>query len=208
MTEETKHKTKSVSTQSSTLEKKRPKFLRRKNKAYSKLGRGRKKKQIWRKPTGRDNKMREKRRGYPAVVSIGYRGTKISRDNLKNKQPVMILNIADLKKISKDNIAIIGKVGKKKKLEIAAEAKKMKIEIYNMNPDKYIEKNKKPEKSKKDTKKDDKKKSASEKGSELKEDKKTDSKKEAKAKAAEESATKEKKKSASEKGSELKEDKK
>jgi len=167
-----------------TEEKKRPKFLRRKNKAYSKLGKGRKKKQIWRKPTGRDNKMREKRRGYPAVVSIGYRGTKISRDALKNKQPVMIMNVSDLKKIKEAGIAVIGKVGKKKKLEIAAEAKRMKIEIYNMNPDKYIEKNKKPEKKKKEEKKDDKK----------DEKKKTDTKKpDTKAKAAEKSATKEKK---------------
>ena len=160
-------------------EKKRPKFLRRKNKAYSKLGRGRKKKQVWRKPTGRDNKMREKRRGYPAVVSIGYRGTKISRDTLKNKQPIMIMNVADLKNVKEAEIAIIGKVGKKKKPEIAAEAKKMKIDVYNMNLDKFIEKNKKPEKKKEVKKKDDKK--------------KDNAKKEAKAKAAEESATKEKK---------------
>jgi large subunit ribosomal protein L32e len=138
-------------------EKKTPKFLRRKNKAYSKLGKGRKKKQIWRKPTGRDNKMREKRRGYPAVVSIGYRGTKISRDTLKNKQPIIIMNISDLKKIKESGIAVIGAVGKKKKLEIAAEAKKMKIEIYNMNPDKFIEKNKKIKKEKTKDKKDDKK---------------------------------------------------
>jgi len=36
------------------------KFLRRTWSRYSKLGRKRKKKQKWRKPTGRDNKMREK----------------------------------------------------------------------------------------------------------------------------------------------------
>jgi large subunit ribosomal protein L32e len=158
-----------------TEKKKKPKFLRRKNKAYSKLGRGRKKKQVWRKPTGRDNKMREKRRGYPAVVSIGYRGTKISRDTLKNKQPIMVMNIADLKNIKESGIAIIGKVGKKKKLEIAVEAKKMKIEIYNMNPDKYIEKNKKVKKEKKveTKKKDDKKKSSNDKKKpKVKEDKK------------------------------------
>jgi large subunit ribosomal protein L32e len=159
-----------------TEEKKRPKFLRRKNKAYSKLGRGRKKKQVWRKPTGRDNKMREKRRGYPAVVSIGYRGTKISRDTLKNKQPIMVMNLADLKNVKESGIAIIGKVGKKKKLEIAAEAKKMKIELYNMNPDKFIEKNKKPEKKK----------------VEKKEDKKKQDTKKTEAKSTEKSVTKEK----------------
>jgi large subunit ribosomal protein L32e len=140
-----------------TNEKKKPKFLRRKVHAYSKLGKGRKKKQVWRKPTGRDNKMREKRKGYPATVSIGYGSEIKTKGMLKEKTPVTIRNIADLKKLNKKDIAVIGAVGKKKKLEIATEAKKMKIEIYNMNPDKFIEKNKKPEKKKKEEKKDDKK---------------------------------------------------
>ena len=138
-------------------ENKKPKFLRRKVHAYSKLGKGRKKKQVWRRPTGRDNKMREKRRGYPAVVAIGYGSEKTTKGMLKDKNPIKIMNISDLNKISKEDIAVIGAVGKKKKLEIAAEAKKMKIEIYNMNPDKFIEKNKKSEKKKVETKKDDKK---------------------------------------------------
>jgi ribosomal protein L32E len=38
------------------------KFLRRIWSRYSKLGKKRKKKQVWRKPRGRDNKMREKRK--------------------------------------------------------------------------------------------------------------------------------------------------
>jgi large subunit ribosomal protein L32e len=136
---------------------KKPKFLRRKTQAYSKLGKRRKKKQVWRKPTGRDNKMREKRKGRPAVVSLGYRSEKTSRNTLKNKKPVIIMNTSDLKKIKESEIAVIGAVGKKKKLKIAEEAKKMKIEIYNMNTDKFIEKNKKPEK-KKEEKKEEKKK--------------------------------------------------
>ena len=55
------------------------KFLRRIWKRYSKLGRKRKKEQKWRRPKGRDNKMREKRRGYPITVRIGYRGEKKER---------------------------------------------------------------------------------------------------------------------------------
>ena len=55
------------------VKKKKPKFLRRTWSRYSKLGKQRKKKQIWKAPKGRDNKMREKRKGYPAVVSIGYK---------------------------------------------------------------------------------------------------------------------------------------
>ena len=58
------------------------KFLRRTWNRYSKLGKRRKKKQVWRRPTGRDNKMREKRRGYPAVVSLGYRKEKNTRGKI------------------------------------------------------------------------------------------------------------------------------
>jgi large subunit ribosomal protein L32e len=154
-------------------ETKKPKFLRRKTHAYSKLGKGRKKKQVWRKPTGRDNKMREKRKGRPAVVSLGYGSAKISRNKLKNKIPIRIMNPNDLNKITNKNIAIIGAVGKKKKLEIAEQAKKMKIDIYNMNAEKFIEKNKKPEKKKIEKKKENKK---SEKKDEKKEENKTENK--------------------------------
>ncbi|MEK6817601.1 MAG: eL32 family ribosomal protein [Nanoarchaeota archaeon] len=117
------------------------KFLRRAWSRYAKLGKGRKKKQVWRKPTGRDNKMREKRKGYPATVSIGYRSNKKSRDKLLDKKPVNINNLKDLEKIKENEIAIIGRLGKKKKIEIANKAKEMNIKIYNMNPEKFLEKN-------------------------------------------------------------------
>ncbi len=148
-------------------EKKKPKFLRRKSFAYSKLGKGRKKKQVWRRPSGRDNKMREKRKGYPVVVSVGYKSDKISRGTLREKQPTIVMNIKDLDKIKESGIAIIGKIGKKKKLEIAKAAKEKKIEIYNMNAKKYLKKNTpKPKDKKTENKKDSKTKS------EIKENKK------------------------------------
>lgn len=117
------------------------KFLRRSWDRYSKLGKGRKKKQTWRKPTGRDNKMREKKKGYPVVVSIGYGTEKKSRGKLKEKKPVIVKNIKELEKIKENEIAVIGKVGKKKKMEIAKKAKEMKIKIYNMNPEKFLKLN-------------------------------------------------------------------
>lgn len=131
------------------------KFLRRISNRYSKLGKRRKKKQVWRRPTGRDNKMREKRKGYPAVVSLGYKKEKDSRGKLKGKNPIQINNLKDLEKLGKNDIAIIGNIGKKKKLEIAKIAKEKKIEIVNMNPEKYLIKNekKKPEKEEKEKKK-------------------------------------------------------
>jgi large subunit ribosomal protein L32e len=121
--------------------KKRPKFLRRKNQAYSKLGKRRKNKQVWRRPTGRDNKMREKRKGVPLTVSIGYRTDKIARGMLSEKVPVCILNVSQLKKIRENEIPVLANVGKKNKIEIAKEAEKMKIKIYNLNSKKFLKEN-------------------------------------------------------------------
>lgn len=121
------------------------KFLRRTWNRYSKLGKGRKKKQKWRNPTGRDNKMREMRRGYPAVISVGYKKNKNLRGTLDKKTPVIVNNIFDLENLGKNEIAIIGKVGKKKRLEILKIAKEKKIEVYNFNIEKFLKENKKPE---------------------------------------------------------------
>ena len=118
------------------------KFLRRDASRFSKFGNGRGKKATWRKPKGRDNKMREKRAGYPAVVSIGYGTDKKVKNKFNEKEVVEIRNLKDLEKISKDQVGLILGVGKKKKLEIAKKAKEMKIELRNMNPEKYLAKNK------------------------------------------------------------------
>ena len=74
-------------------------FIRRIWGRYSKLGKRRKKKQVWRRPTGRDNKMREKRRGYPSIVSIGYQKGKELKGKVQGKRPVRVENIKDLEKI-------------------------------------------------------------------------------------------------------------
>ena len=108
------------------------KFLRRTWGRYSKLGKGRKKKQTWRSPKGRHNKMREKEKGYPALVSVGYRKDKSTRGTIDNKKPVLVNNIKDLLSIKKDEIAIIGRVGKRNKIEMAKKARELKIQIQNL----------------------------------------------------------------------------
>ncbi len=141
------------------------KFLRRSWDRYSKLGKGRKKKQVWRKPRGRDNKMREKRKGYPVVVSIGYKkpGKKIDEKKL------IIMNVRDLNKVKENKIVIIGKVGTKKKIEIVKKANEKKIKIHNLNVKKFLkelekkEKKTKEKENKKPEKKPDKTKSKEEK---------------------------------------------
>jgi large subunit ribosomal protein L32e len=138
------------------------KFVRRTSSRYSKIGLRRKKKQVWRRPTGRDNKMREKRRGYPAVVSLGFRTEKKIRGQIGDKAPVMVKNIQDLEKVTKKDIAVLGKVGKKKKLEIAKKAKAKGIEFSNLNVKQLLKKAERSEKAKKpektETKKPEKKK--------------------------------------------------
>ncbi len=119
------------------------KFLRRNWNHKSKLGRKRKKKQVWRKPKGRHNKMREKIRGHSASVDVGYKKSKKARNKISGKKLIIIMNIMDLEKIKKDEIGIVGSVGRKKKVEIAAKAKEKKIILRNMNAEKFLEENKK-----------------------------------------------------------------
>ena len=115
-------------------------FLRRSWYRFSRLGKNRRKKQKWRNPTGRHNKLRKKRKGYSAVVSIGYSGDKKTRGKIEDKIPMIVHNIKDLEKIGKNRIAILGKVGVKKKIEIAKKAKEMKVKIVGLNADKLIKK--------------------------------------------------------------------
>jgi ribosomal protein L32E len=133
-----------------------PKFLRHTSHKYSKLGLRRKKKQIWRRPTGRDNKMREQRRGKPALVAIGYSGEKKLRGTIDEKTPILVKNITDLQKVQKNQIAILGKIGNKNKIEIAKKAKELKIQIYKLNPERFLKRNEKKTNSK-DKKNEDKK---------------------------------------------------
>jgi len=112
----------------------RKKFLRRTWSRYSKLGKGRKKKQKWRKPTGRDNKMREKTKGHPKIVSIGYKKSK----KMNKKNQILVRNIKDLEKVKENQIVIMGHIGKKKKIEIAKKAKEMKIPLQNLNTKKFL----------------------------------------------------------------------
>jgi len=114
------------------------KFLKRTWNRYSKLGKRRKKKQVWRRPKGRDNKMREKRKGYPIVVDVGYKKKMSERKNVR-----VVRNIGDLEKTEKNEMIIIGNIGKKKKIEIAKKAIKMKIPIQNINIKKFLKKSEK-----------------------------------------------------------------
>ena len=108
---------------------KKPKFVRRRMLAHSRLGRRRKKLQKWARP---------KRKGVPVCVSIGYGSDKKFRGKIQGKQPVFVENLKQLERVEKNQIAIIGKIGNKKKFEIAKKAKEKNIEIQNLNIEKFF----------------------------------------------------------------------
>ena len=110
-----------------------PKFLRRNWSFHSRLGKGRKNKQVWRRAKGRHNKVRLKRKGYPIKVMIGFRTPKEGRDLVQDMKPVRILNVRDLDKVGKGQTAFVGKVGNKKRIEILKAAKEKKISVANLN---------------------------------------------------------------------------
>jgi len=116
------------------------KFIRRNWTKASRLGKGRKKKQVWRAPKGRSNKSRLKRKGYPIKVMIGFREEEKERYLIGKQKPVIVNNLRDLEKIKHGEIAIVGKIGKKKRIEIAKMAKEKKIQVYNINVNKMLKK--------------------------------------------------------------------
>ncbi|MFH1290144.1 MAG: eL32 family ribosomal protein [Nanoarchaeota archaeon] len=108
------------------------KFVRQDSKRHSKIGKNRKKLQKWRKPKGRDSKMRLSRKSYPATVSVGYKTARKETGKIEGLIPVLVHNTKELEALSKDMIAIIAKVGAKKKLEIIKQAQEKKIKILNL----------------------------------------------------------------------------
>jgi len=111
------------------------KFLRRNTGFHIRIGKRKKRKQIWRKPTGRDNKMRESRKGRSPLVSIGYRKKK------ERKKIFTIYNLRELESMKKGDDVIIGKVGKKNKIEILKKAIEKNLNIQNINVKKFLKEN-------------------------------------------------------------------
>jgi large subunit ribosomal protein L32e len=107
------------------------KFLREGSSKHKKLGKGRKKKQKWRKPKGKHNKIREKRKGRIKKVEVGYKREKRERGKIKGKAPVLVKNQKEAEKIARGSIIIIGKIGRKKRKELEKKIKEKGGEILN-----------------------------------------------------------------------------
>ena len=107
----------------------RPEFKRPESWRYKRL------QTTWRKPKGIDSHQRkQKSRGRPGIVKIGYGGPKIAKglhpsgftDNL-------VFNVGDLEKLNTktDGVRIGHAVGTKKRKEIMTKALEKKFKVFN-----------------------------------------------------------------------------
>ncbi|MBU5688422.1 MAG: 50S ribosomal protein L32e [Candidatus Aenigmarchaeota archaeon] len=88
----------------------------------------------WRRPRGRDNKMRIKEKAKGKRPSVGFGAPKALRGlHPSGFKEILISNIKELERVDKvkEAIRIAAKVGKKKKTEIVAKAKELGIKVLN-----------------------------------------------------------------------------
>jgi large subunit ribosomal protein L32e len=106
----------------------RPRFIRQESWRYDRLA------ENWRKPKGKDNKMRKQKSGMPALVKVGYRSPKAARGlHPSGYQDNLIHNITELAKLDPkiDAARIAHTVGKKKRIEIINKALQLGIKVLN-----------------------------------------------------------------------------
>ena len=127
---------------------KRPEFVRQESWRYDRLAPN------WRKPKGKDNKMRRQVSGVPPLAKVGYKGPRKSRGlHPSGYNDILIFNVNGLAKIDPkvDAVRIAHTVGNKKRIEIVTEATKLKMKILNPGKVEAIKKEaKKIEKPKKE----------------------------------------------------------
>jgi large subunit ribosomal protein L32e len=120
----------------------RPKFVRQESWRYDRLA------ENWRKPKGKDNKMRKQFSGVPPIVKIGYRGPKAARGlHPSGFIDHIVFNVNDLTGLdaTKDAARIAHTVGTRKRNEILVKATNLGIKVLNPGklPSQTKERNKK-----------------------------------------------------------------
>ncbi|MCL7394120.1 MAG: 50S ribosomal protein L32e [Thaumarchaeota archaeon] len=110
------------------LKLKRPEFVRQESWRYVRV------KPNWRRPRGKDSKMRLQVKGWPPLVKIGYRTPKDYRNlHPSGYKEVLVYRPEDLQGLNPEihAIRIASSVGMRKKLLIVEEARKLGLKILN-----------------------------------------------------------------------------
>ena len=106
-----------------------PEFVRPESWRYKRL------ETTWRKPKGVDNHQRkQKSRGRPGIVKIGYGGPKDSRGlHPSGYTDNLVYTVDDLKKLDPgaDGVRLGHSVGTRKRKEIIAKAVESKFKVFN-----------------------------------------------------------------------------
>jgi len=99
---------------------------------YKRLG------EKWRRPKGKNSKMRLGIKGKPSVVSIGYRNPKRVRGfHPSGLKEVLVESIGMLDEIDPKTqaVRISSRIGKKKRLQLIARARELGLRILNLRRD-------------------------------------------------------------------------
>lgn len=110
------------------LKLKRPEFVRQESWRYVRV------KPNWRRPKGKDSKMRLQVKGWPPLVKIGYRTPKDYRNlHPSGYKEVLVYRPEDLQGLNPEihAIRIASSVGMRKKLLIVEKARKLGLKILN-----------------------------------------------------------------------------
>ena len=110
------------------LKLKRPEFVRQESWRYVRV------KPNWRRPRGKDSKMRLQVKGWPPLVKIGYRTPKDYRGlHPSGYKEVLVYRPEDLQGLNPEvhAIRIASSVGMRKRLLIVEEARKLGLKILN-----------------------------------------------------------------------------
>lgn len=114
------------------LKAKKPRFRRQESWRYMRVS------QVWRKPDGIDSKMRIRKKGWPKIVEVGYRGPRKARGlHPSGYREVLVRNVDDLAKIDPkvQAVRIAHTVGMRKRAEISLRTGERHIYILNPLPE-------------------------------------------------------------------------